>query len=89
MEFCSSGFKRYNSDMGWRKLRTRTDGKPASGTFNKDSKVTTEHIESTPLSSVQKRYTFVDISVPDNELPLVPAQEVTKRKSAEDGGLCK
>ena len=81
--------------MGWLKWRPATaKDTPTLIDLGKGSECTTEHVEHiSPFlpdtHTSPQIYPFVPLSVPDAELPYIPAEEVRKRKSAADGSLCR
>jgi hypothetical protein len=77
--------------MGWLKLGARftTSSSPP---FEGDLKYTTKHIENVSIGpespGVKDSYPIVSLDTPDDNLPFIPPEEVKKRNSAENGGLC-
>lgn len=80
--------------MGWLKWRPATTRDTLTLLdLERESKCTTQHAEhiSLPLTDTHTNtqiYPFVPLSMPNAELPYIPAEEVQKRKSATDGSLC-
>jgi hypothetical protein len=74
--------------MGWLKLGS---GSPAQTQQLRqvELKVATQHVESLSIDSeALQQCQHVSLSVPDSELPFIPPDEVSKRRSALEGGLC-
>jgi hypothetical protein len=73
--------------MGWLKIGTRRE--PQQGSFE-DLKISSDHIENTTIApKVIPRFKAVPKDAPDEDLGFIPASEVTKRTSAQIGGLRK
>ncbi|KAH7411515.1 fatty acid desaturas-like protein [Cadophora sp. MPI-SDFR-AT-0126] len=77
--------------MGWLNLRNRTSVdsrcQPPHGTIQGNLKTVTRHIETVSLDSKRSEFPFIDSSVPDDRLPLIPSEKVIKQASVEAGGL--
>ncbi|KAI9818760.1 MAG: hypothetical protein M1827_007580 [Pycnora praestabilis] len=75
--------------MGWLKA-SRLDAQAVTDKFSQDLKLATQHVEAisldqeptlVPISPVEKlKYPFVPTSVPDDDLPFIPASEVTAKQ---------
>jgi hypothetical protein len=76
--------------MGWLKLGARSaiSGPPP---FEKDLKINTEHVENVSMGPEAagdiKPYPFIGLDTPDESLPFIQPEEVTKRNSIQNGGL--
>jgi len=71
--------------MGWLKLGTRTAG---TDTGDEDVKSLSQHIETISLNSAHwTPYPHAALSVQERDLPFIAPEEVSKRKSAQSGGL--
>ncbi|KAH7355454.1 fatty acid desaturas-like protein [Rhexocercosporidium sp. MPI-PUGE-AT-0058] len=79
------------SIMGWLKLGNRTTiGETAPAVFHGDLKIATEHVESVSCDgSARRNYVPVNTFLADSQLPFICPEEIVRRKSREDGGICK
>ncbi|KAK0119358.1 hypothetical protein ONS95_010810 [Cadophora gregata] len=76
--------------MGWLKLRSTdadTKCQPPLGVFQDNLKVATQYIETISPGSSKSQFPFIDVSVPDDQLPFISPENVVKQVSVDAGGL--
>lgn len=73
--------------MGWLKIGARDADRMQAAATLKEGAERVELIGGEILPS-DVQYPFVATCTRDEELPFIPAEEVVKRNSAAEGGLC-